>query len=102
MVALMALCDRCPVATRPLTTLRRGRDRKILGVCSGLAHAGGVDPWLVRIGFILLTTAAGVGLPLYLVLAIVLPDADAPPDAGLRWNVQLADARQPAGVILVI
>src|SRR5689334_11553530 len=90
------------MAPRPTTTLRRGRDRKIAGVCSGLARAGGVDPWLVRAGFVLLTVAAGIGVPLYIVLAIVLPEPDAPADATLRWNVRLGDARQPAGVALLL
>jgi phage shock protein PspC (stress-responsive transcriptional regulator) len=93
------------MATRPArasVTLRRGRDRRFLGVCSGLAEAGGVDPWLVRIGFLLLTTAGGVGVPLYFALAIVLPDSDAPPDATLRWNILAADARQPIGVALMV
>ncbi|MEO7556624.1 MAG: PspC domain-containing protein [Acidimicrobiales bacterium] len=87
---------------RTTRTLRRGRDRKLAGVCCGLAEAGGVDARLVRVGFIMLTVAGGVGIPIYIVLAIALPDADADPDADLRWGLSAADLRQPVGVSLVL
>jgi signal transduction histidine kinase/phage shock protein PspC (stress-responsive transcriptional regulator) len=86
-------------ATRAPISLRRGTDRRFLGVCSGLAQAGGVDPWVVRIGFILLSFAGGVGVPLYFVLAIVLPAADAPPGAGLE--IVPGVLRKPAGAALI-
>jgi signal transduction histidine kinase/phage shock protein PspC (stress-responsive transcriptional regulator) len=89
-------------SARPPIALRRGRDRKIMGVCSGLAEAGGVDPWLVRIGFVLLTVAGGVGVPLYIVLAFAMPDADAPPGTGLQWDLHLRQFRQPVGVVLIV
>ena len=90
------------MSARPQVSLRRGRDRKIAGVCSGLAEAGGIDPWLVRIGFILVTVAGGLGLPLYIVLAIVMPDSDAPPGTPLRWDLHLRQFRQPVGVMLIV
>lgn len=48
--------------------LRRGSDRIVAGVCSGMAHYFGLDVMLVRIVFIVLALLHGVGIILYLVL----------------------------------
>lgn len=59
--------------------IRRSReDRRIAGVCGGIARHFQLDPTLVRLGWIFGTIFAHVGVLLYLVLAIVLPLA---PDA---------------------
>ena len=49
----------------------------VAGVCSGLAARLGVDPWVVRIGWLATLAAGGVGLPLY-VLAWLMVPADGP------------------------
>ena len=87
---------------RPTISLRRGHDRKLAGVCSGLAEAGGIDPWIVRIGFILLMVAGGIGVPLYIVLAVAMPDSDAPAGTGLQWDLHLREFRQPVGLMLIV
>ena len=48
--------------------LRRGSDRIVAGVCSGLAHYFGLDALLVRLAFVVLALLHGVGILLYLVL----------------------------------
>ena len=48
------------------------------GVCNGLAAHFNVDVTLVRIAFILLSLLWGVGIILYLALAIILPTATTP------------------------
>ncbi len=48
-------------------------DKKIAGVCGGLAEYFGVDSLLVRIGFFALAWFAGGGLLLYLLLWILAP-----------------------------
>jgi len=53
--------------------MRSEKDRMLAGVCGGLAVYLGVDAVFVRLAFLLLAFAGGIGLPLYLVLAIVLP-----------------------------
>jgi phage shock protein C len=62
--------------------LRRGPDRIIGGVCSGLAAYFGVDPLLVRIVFVILAflpPGAGIGVILYLVLWFLMePPLGAP------------------------
>jgi phage shock protein C len=54
----------------------RSNTGMIAGVCEGLARRFGVDPWLVRIAWLLSILALGTGLFLYLVLAFCLPRED--------------------------
>ena len=53
--------------------MRSEKDGIMAGVCSGLAHYLDIDPTLVRILFVLLTVAGGMGLFLYIVLAVITP-----------------------------
>jgi phage shock protein PspC (stress-responsive transcriptional regulator) len=50
----------------------------IAGVCNGIAAYVNVDPTLIRIGFVLLTIFWGTGILVYVVLAIVVPEALSP------------------------
>lgn len=56
--------------------LSRGADRWAGGVASGLAHRWGVDPILVRGLFVLASVFLGVGLLVYGVLWLLLPEPD--------------------------
>ena len=50
-------------------------DRFLFGVAGGLAEYFDIDPVLVRVGWVLLTVATGgIGLLVYIVMAIVTPD----------------------------
>lgn len=55
--------------------LRRSVDnKKIAGVCGGLAEYLDIDPTIVRLIFVLLTLSSfGLGIFLYIVLAIAMP-----------------------------
>ena len=53
---------------------RSREDRRIAGVCAGIADFLGVDATLVRIAWVLLALAGGPGLVLYIVLAVVVPE----------------------------
>lgn len=55
-------------------TFRRGKDRILGGVCSGLAEGLRIDPLWVRLGFVLLAFLQGVGLLVYIVLWLVMPE----------------------------
>jgi phage shock protein PspC (stress-responsive transcriptional regulator) len=59
-------------------------DRMISGVCGGIAAYLGVDSVFVRLAFILLALASGVGFLLYIILMIIMPREnnlnDAPSD----------------------
>ncbi len=68
-----------PVASAPATRaeprLTRSRDdRVIAGVCGGLARYLGIDPVLVRIAALLLIFAGGVGIVLYVIGWIAIPE----------------------------
>lgn len=55
--------------------VRSDSDRMIAGVCGGLAAYLGVDPVLVRLAFVILLLASGVGLGIYAILWLVMPSA---------------------------
>lgn len=50
-------------------------NRIIAGVCSGVAAYWHLDPWLTRVIFIVLALPGGLGIFIYAVLWIVLPEA---------------------------
>ncbi|MBI2957445.1 MAG: PspC domain-containing protein [Chloroflexi bacterium] len=67
----------------PKRLYRSTRDRKIWGVCGGLAEYFNVDPVLMRVIFVALAFAWGVGILLYIVLALLTPSiSPAPPHYG--------------------
>jgi len=49
-------------------------DRKICGVCGGVAEYFGIDPVLVRVIWGVLALAYGTGILAYIVCAFVFPD----------------------------
>ena len=59
---------------------RRGKDRILGGVCSGLAEGLRIDPLWVRLGFVLLAFLQGVGVLIYIVLWLVMPEQVEGPD----------------------
>ncbi|HXY25314.1 MAG TPA: protein kinase [Candidatus Acidoferrum sp.] len=67
--------SRAPALPKKLT--RSSTDRKIGGVCGGLAAHFEVDPTLVRVLFLLTGLFGGVGFIAYLILWIALPAATA-------------------------
>lgn len=56
--------------------LYRSSDRKLAGVCGGIAEYLEVDPTVVRILYLILTlfTVAFPGTLLYIILWIMIPD----------------------------
>jgi phage shock protein PspC (stress-responsive transcriptional regulator) len=65
--------------------LRRPLDDRVLaGVCAAFARSLGIDPTLVRLGWLVLTLLGGSGLALYLLAAAVIPD-----DMGQRSQLAL-------------
>ncbi|WP_109126818.1 PspC domain-containing protein [Dyella sp. C11] len=49
-------------------------DKKIAGVCGGIAQYLGWDPTLVRLLWVILTLLGGSGILIYIVLWIVMPE----------------------------
>ncbi len=54
---------------------KSAKDRKLCGVCAGIAEYFGLDPTLVRVGWVLFTFFGGSGLLAYIICAIIIPDA---------------------------
>jgi len=54
----------------------RDPDRRIIGgVCAGMGAYWSIDPWIVRVIFLIITMMGGLGILIYLILYIVLPEA---------------------------
>ena len=51
-------------------------DKKLCGVCAGIAKYLDVDPTLIRLGAAIFTLFAFAGLIVYIVAAIVMPYDD--------------------------
>jgi phage shock protein C len=49
-------------------------EKKIFGVCSGLANYFDTDPTVVRILFVAAFFGFGMGLLAYIVMAVIMPD----------------------------
>ena len=76
-------------------------DRVLAGVCGGLATYMEVDPVWVRLGFVAGTLFWGVGLIVYALLWITLPEQ--PEDEGAENGPPLAtvNPRAVAGILLL-
>ena len=48
-------------------------NKKLDGVCSGIAHYLDIDPTVIRLVMVLFTLGGGAGLLLYLIAAIIMP-----------------------------
>ncbi len=51
-------------------------DRKLVGVCGGIAEYLDVDPTVVRVGWAIITAFGGAGLVAYIACAILMPEAE--------------------------
>jgi phage shock protein PspC (stress-responsive transcriptional regulator) len=66
-------------------------DSMVAGVCGGLAEYLDVDPVLVRLAFVLLIFAGGIGVIAYIALWIIMPKEErvgAPTEEVIRENVE--------------
>ncbi len=70
---------------------RSRTDRKIWGVCGGLAKYFDIDPTVVRIIFVASLLCGTLGLWVYIIMAIIVPlenSAVNPPKDEVKDNVQ--------------
>mgnify|MGYP002640299511 CR=1 FL=1 len=90
--------------------LYRSRDDAVLfGICGGIGETLGVDANLVRVAFAILALASGVGVAIYVLLALLVPTEDlsgASPREVLQGNLAnlletLPARRKSIGVVLV-
>jgi signal transduction histidine kinase/phage shock protein PspC (stress-responsive transcriptional regulator) len=78
---------------------RSSSDRVLTGVAGGIGERLGIDPLVVRLAFVVLSLAGGVGVLLYVAAALVSrgPDPDAQPESPPRTG-----ARQAIAVGMVV
>ena len=66
-----------PTDTRPWSEERLHRSRHgrmVAGVAAGMADYLGIDPVMVRIGFVVLAVMGGLALPLYVAGWLLIPE----------------------------
>ena len=56
---------------------RSKNDRKLFGVCGGIAEYFDVDPTLVRLGWIVASLLFGSGILAYIIATIIMPEQPA-------------------------
>src|SRR5262245_9099200 len=91
-----------PPGTRDLRQLRRSTtDRKLAGVAGGLGRLLDVDPLIFRVLFVVFTPFGGVGLLLYGILWLLVPE-DNEPDSEAQKLVQGRNSNQAIVAISAI
>jgi phage shock protein C len=73
---------------------RSRTDRKLAGVCGGLAQYSNIDATLMRVLFVVLGLLGGPGLVIYLVLWIVVPEEP----LGAAWQ-RCRSSPHPCGTL---
>ncbi|GMQ85229.1 MAG: hypothetical protein BMS9Abin07_0795 [Acidimicrobiia bacterium] len=71
--------------TDPNRLQRSRRQRIVAGVAGGLGRRFGVGPWWFRAGFIVLSVFGGLGVALYAVGWLLIPEAGRPDSIAARW-----------------
>ena len=54
--------------------IRSTTDRKLAGVCGGIGKYFGVDPTMVRIGWVVFCLLGGSGVLAYFLCALIIPE----------------------------
>ena len=49
-------------------------DKKLAGVCGGIAEYFGLDSTLIRVGWAIVSLFAGAGVLAYIVCALIIPE----------------------------
>ena len=52
------------------------KERMLFGVCGGLGEYFGIDPTFIRLAFAALALHGGIGIVLYIILAIIMPSGE--------------------------
>ena len=55
--------------------IRSTTDRKLAGVCGGIGEYFGIDPTMIRIGWVVFCLLGGSGILAYFLCALIIPDA---------------------------
>ena len=76
--AAQDIYDNVRARTAGKKLFRNPKDKMLAGVLSGFATYTGTDPVIWRLATIVFTACYGIGLIVYIILAIVLPEAKTP------------------------
>lgn len=58
---------------------RSSSNRMVCGVCAGIGDYTGIDPTVIRVLYVIISLIAGagfLGLILYFILAVIIPEDD--------------------------
>jgi len=92
-----------PPPNEPRRLTRTSADRMVGGVCGGIGRYFGIDPTLVRIGFVALALLGGTGLIVYAAALLLVPlDDSAAPAAPTPPNRTMAIGLLVAFVVIGI
>ncbi len=56
--------------------LYKSRNKKLCGVCGGIAEYFNIDPTIVRLIWIAFTLAGGSGILVYIIAALIMEEED--------------------------
>ena len=79
---------------RRIPLRRSNTDRVVAGVASGIARHFGIDPVIVRLGFVVITLLGGSGVILYLIAWLAIPREDQDESVAME---ALRGGRRPGG-----
>src|SRR5437016_1005201 len=102
------MADRAPAhpaqpRARGWASLQRSADDRIVaGVAGGVAGAAGLNATVVRVAFVALTFAAGLGLLLYVVAWLLLPSEGAVESLGGAAVRRRQDVRPVVAVGMIV
>ena len=57
------------------TLCKSNTNKKICGVCGGIAEYLNADPTLIRLAFLLVCALGGSGIMAYIIAALVMPES---------------------------
>ncbi len=55
--------------------LYKSNDRKVCGVCGGIAEYFNIDPTVIRLLWVVFTLLGGSGILAYIIAAVIMEDA---------------------------
>jgi signal transduction histidine kinase/phage shock protein PspC (stress-responsive transcriptional regulator) len=101
---------RPPLARRASRLRRDPGDRMVAGVCAAIARELGIDPVVIRVGFVGAAVAGGAGVVMYALGWLLIPpvDAGARPrpraarEGGVAWRVAGGLGLMVLGLVLLV
>ena len=74
----------------------------VAGVAAGIADRIGVDRWVIRLAFLVLSFGGGSGILLYIAAWLLMPEEGQAESVGQRWANQANSTRPWIGVVFVL